>query len=202
MVNTSATGGYLLPTKPPDAPLEGTDLENFFHDLIVGITGLDPTLVRPRWQPEPPDIPSKGTVWIAFGFFDEDSDTYPHVQQIGDQTQLQRNEIFGVLCSIYGTGAGSDAKATAKLLRDGLIIEQNRQPLFNNAMGLIEVTAPQPAPVLTKETWLYRLDMNIRIRRLILRNYDVLSLKSAPGIFVIDAQTKEIDRTFNAEENP
>lgn len=203
MVNDSSTGGYLLPEVGLE-PLEGAQLEDFWHDQIVGMTGLDPTLVRPRWQPEPPDIPPKGTVWIAFGLFDEESDAYPFVGQVGDQLQqLQRNEIFGVLCSVYGTGAGSDAKKTAKILRDALSIPQNREPMFLNGMGYIEVTAPKPAPVLTKETWLYRLDMNIRIRRLVCRNYDVLSLKSARAGFFIDASGREIIRPpIQVQEKP
>lgn len=200
-VNTSSTGGYLRPSPTP-APLEGAELENFFQSVIVGVTGLDSTLVRPRWQPSPPAIPDKGTVWIAFGFHDESADTYVWLGELSDgsATQLQNQEQFAVLCSVYGTGAGSDAKKVAKILRDGLQIPQNREPMFQNGMGLVEVTAPVPVPVLVKQDWLYRLDMSIRVRRAVVRQYQILTIESAQVELVIDAQTNEIDRTINVED--
>ena len=67
-------------------------------------------------------------------------------------------------------------------------------------MALIEVTAPIPAPSLVKEIWLYRVDLTIRIRRIVVRSYDVLTIKSAEADLVIDASTREIDRTVNAED--
>lgn len=203
-MNTSSTGGYLLPTASP-APLEGAELEDFFHDVIARVTGLDPTLVRPRWQPTPPDIPDKGTVWIAFGFVDESSNTYAFVGEIvtdsGVAAQLQNQEQFGVLCSVYGTGAGSDAKKVAKILRDGLQIEQNREPLFQQGMGLVEVTAPTPAPVLIQQDWLYRLDMTIRVRRAVVRQYRVLTIESAEVSLQAQAETTKITRTINVEDS-
>lgn len=192
---------YLSPNASP-APLEGEALEDFFHDMIAGITALNPTLVRPRWQAVPPVIPPQGTVWIAFGFVDEDSDMYPWQGTVDtDGTyQFQRNEEFSVACSIYGTGAGSDAKATAKILRDGIMIPQNQAPLFCNGMGLIEVTAPKPAPTLTKELWLYRLDMDIRIRRNVTRNYGVPPIASVELQLNIQAEATEIERTVTVEQ--
>lgn len=208
--NTSATGGYLSPVTSP-APLDDADLEDFFQEMIVGITGLDKTLVRPAWQGQPPNIPNAKTdfnhpvqnmpVWCAFHFQDEESDTYPWVGENSEGTaeQLQRNEQFGVICSFYSISASGQALSTAKVLRDGLAIAQNREPLFNNGMGLIEVTAPQPAPVLMKETWLYRSDITIRIRRNVVREYGVLNIASAEVDFDIDANAKEINRTTEVE---
>lgn len=46
--NTSATGGYLAPLLKPSV-LEDPELTDFFQSLVAGITGLDPTLVFPRW---------------------------------------------------------------------------------------------------------------------------------------------------------
>lgn len=205
MVNTSATGGPLLPATLP-VVLEGAALEDFFHNnILVPLTGLNGKLVRPSWQGEPPNIPQADTNWLAFNLVDEGSDTYPWVghtvSKDGLAYQLQRNEEFGVVCSFYSTGTqpGSEARKLAKLLRDNLAIEQNREPLFNAGMGLIEVTAPQPAPLLVKERWLYRLDMTLRIRRVVVRTYPVETFLSAKVDFIIDAETKRIDRTTTVE---
>lgn len=152
--------------------------------MIASLTALDGTLVRPRWQPESVNIPQSGTVWCAFGFVDEASDFSPAQIPFLDNTgvgyvQLQENEEFGVLCSFYGTGAGSAAKAAAKQLRDGLRISQNREVLTNAGMDLLDVTAPVPAPTLTKEIWLYRCDLTLKIRRMITRDYPILSIETA-----------------------
>ena len=204
MVNTSASGGPLQPAPPPI--LEGAELEDFFHDLITSLTLLDPTLVRPAWQPEPPNIPQSATVWIAFHLEDKESDAFPWTGPIDDAgltIGLQRHEEFDVIVSVYGTGAGSQAKAVAKLLRDNLAISQNREPLSAQGMAVIAVDAPQPAPILVKTLWLYRVNMPIRIRRIITRTYPVESLLSAQVDLTIDAESREIDRTTTAiQESP
>jgi hypothetical protein len=192
MVNSSSSGGYLAQSNPP--PLEGAPLEDFFHDLIVGVTGLDNTLVRPAWQVEPPNIPVSGTNWIAFHFVDVTSDDFPFVGQVKQpdgsvqQSELQVHEEFNVHCSIYGSGAGSSARSIAKLLRDSLMVPQNQEPLYNAGMALIGApSAPQPVPVLVKTKWLYRVDMDIRVRRIIVRDYPVGTIDTVLGNLI--AQT-------------
>lgn len=170
--------------------LEGAALENFFHCWIVGITGMDNAVVRPSIQPEPPNIPNAYTAWMAFRFEDVSSDTYPAIihsyvtggtppVQIG-QDELQRQETFDVVCSFYDLGQGGQARSLAKLLRDGTAISQNLEPLFLAGMGFVQCFQPIPVPSLLKSRWLYRLDMSIRIRRVIVRDYPVLDLISVP----------------------
>lgn len=202
MSNTSASGGYLQPTPPP--PLDGAALEDFFHDFIVGLTALPNTLVRPAFQIEPPNIPPKGTIWLAFAFEDVASDTFPFVghHPVNDGgDELQRHEEFDVRCSVYGSGAGSDARATAKLLRDNLAIAQNREPLRAQAMGLVSCGAPLPVPVLLKQTWLYRLDIVFRIRRCVTRDYDVLNIVEADIDLEAEVSNDSVlDRTITVKE--
>jgi hypothetical protein len=90
---TSALGGQLLPedTKWDDvgakynrygdfwdrhSPPYDTDLANFLQKLFAGMTGIASDLIRPRWQPEPPNQPPQGTNWMAFGIQLVKSDTY------------------------------------------------------------------------------------------------------------------------------
>jgi len=49
------------------SPLMDAALDAVFQALVVGITGLPGTLVRPRWQPVPPTQPSVTTNWAAIG---------------------------------------------------------------------------------------------------------------------------------------
>jgi hypothetical protein len=179
MTNTSATGGY-LPATPSPAPLEGQALINFFQEWIVGLTGLPGKMVRPRWQPEPPNIPTEGTDWLAFGITNRTADTFAvelHPPLGPDYNQIRRHEVLDILVSIYGPNADN----YAHLLREGMALAQNREPLSLNSMGLVGSGSVQTVPELVKDKWFYRVDMPFSIRRQILREFRVLSLASAHG---------------------
>jgi hypothetical protein len=48
--------------------LEGQKLQDFLQQWVAGVAGLDSTLVRPRWQRVPPNIPDFDTpCWAAVG---------------------------------------------------------------------------------------------------------------------------------------
>jgi len=180
--NTSATGGYLLPAPAP-TPLEGAALLAFLQGYVVGVTGLPGDMVRPRWQPEPPNIPQAGNLWAAIGVTSRPTDTYAFTRQLEDtSTELQRHEELDMLCSFYDLGSGGLADNAVALLRDGLQVDQNREPLFLAGMGLVGSDDPVAVPSLLKMRWLYRVDMNVKLRRVILRNYPVLTILSETGV--------------------
>lgn len=170
--NTSATGGPLQPAPP--GPLEGQDLLRFVQQWIVGITGMDGKLVRPRWQPQPPNIPQAGEAWAAIGITSRPSDTYPYVN--GDY--LQRHEVLNLLSSFYDLGYSGQADDLAARLRDGTAVPQNREVLTNAGFALISVGELVAVPSLLKQRWLYRVDLPIVLRREIERIYPVLTLES------------------------
>lgn len=187
MPNDSSTGGYLVPAASP-APLEGQALNRFLQQVFVGITGLDGTLVRPRWQPEPPNIPPFGTDWMAFGIMRRPADAF--ASTIPDPTgngnnSIYRQEILEILCTFYGP----DSDNYASLLREGFSVAQNREVLQLNSFGLVEVGEPATVPEMIKERWIYRVDMYVRLRRSILRTYPVLNILSADGSIDSDPRT-------------
>lgn len=183
--NDSSTGGYLVPNPPPSPqPVEDSALVNFFQAIVVGLTGFtDPTLVRPRWQPQMPIMPDIATDWIALGINDRPSDTFaavshqPSLNSGNGADVFGRNETLEILISVYGPNA--DTNAT--LIRDGLSIAQNREVLQLVGMGLVEVTSPKAIPPLYNAQWYYRLDMKVYIRRLVLRTYPILNIESILG---------------------
>lgn len=189
MPNTSATGGYLAPSATP-APLEGLALLGFLHDWVVGITGLDTNLVLPRWQPEPPNIPTAGIAWCAVGVTSRKSDTYPTVihkpTPTGGEDDLQRHEDLDALCSFYDLGSTGQADYYAAVMRDGAIIPQNREALFLAGWGYVEATELLAVPSLTKQRWLYRVDVTFRLRRIIQRSYPVLDVLTEVGTITTD----------------
>lgn len=187
MANDSSTGGYLTPATSP-APLEGQALNRFLQQVWVGITGLDGTLIRPRWQAEPPAIPPFGTDWMAFGITRRKGDTF--TSTIHDPTgngndSVYRQEMLDILCTFYGP----DADNYASLLREGLFVAQNREVLQLNNFGLVEVGEAVAVPEIIKDRWTYRVDMRVTLRRSILRTYPVLNILSAEGTVDTDPYT-------------
>lgn len=183
-VNTSATGGYLFPAAPA---LEDDGLEDFLHDVIVGITSLSSDMVRPRWQPEPPDIPDETAYWCAFGVLRQESDFNPYIRHApggNGNDQLERHENLEVLCSFYGPT--TMARLYAEYWRDGLQIPQNNEQLQIAKWGLISTGDIIPAPTLVKDRWMYRSDITVRFRRLITNTYPILNLLSANFQLITD----------------
>lgn len=190
MPNSSATGGYLVPASTP-SPLQGQSLEDFLQEVLVGISALDPKLVRPAFQSEPPNIPAD-SAWLAFRITNQSPDTFAVEQHdpTGDgSTTLIRHEIVTLLLSFYGS-AGRDL---ASAVSDGFQISQNREVLMQNGMALVETGDLVPVPSLVKEKWLYRTDMTLRIRRQILRSYPVLNLLSAQFDLVSEKTEDHVD---------
>lgn len=194
-MNTSATGGYLTPDPIGPQPLEGDALVDFMQAIVVGITGLDGRMVRPRWQPEPPNLPNADESWVAIGITSTRRDTNAYVQHDGDgdgADNLQRHEEIDLLTSFYGP----QADEYVSLLRDGLQVAQNREVMQLAGMGLVDTGDAIRAPTLVKDRWLHRIDMRVTVRRQILRRYPVLNLQSAQGTL----HTEVVDTTLNVNQ--
>lgn len=197
MSNTSATGGYLVPAVSP-APLEGQPLEDFLFDVWVGVTGLPVDMLFARYQPEPPNLPSAENNWAAFGVTQYDPDDFGVVVHNGSSNgkdELTRHEIITVLTSFYGPSA----EWYMGLLRDGFLIDQNREVLKSVGMAYVDCSRPVKAPSIVKEKWLNRVDIEVRIRRVIRRDYPILNLASAS--FSIDNEVTDVvltNVTFNS----
>lgn len=169
---------YVLPTGP--GPLQDQALYEALQGAVVGITGLPGNLVRPRWQPEPSLLPQAATCWIALGITDRKADTFPYLDFFPPSSpdasyQMQRNEEFTVLASIYDLGYSGQADEVAGVLRDGLMIPQNGEVLATAGIYVVGDADLVVAPSLFKQRWMYRVDLQVRFRRLITREYDVPS---------------------------
>lgn len=187
MDNTSATGGFLLPTS---SPLEGQALNRFLQQWISGVSGLPGDLVRVTRQTEPPNVPSAGNVWAAFTVGVQESDEFPFVGYTpavagGAYTQI-RHEQIEMLGSFYDLGSNGLADHYARQFRDGALIAQNREYLTNAGFGLVRCGRATPAPSLLSQRWQYRVDVEFALRRQITKTYDVETLESATGDIYTD----------------
>ena len=192
MANDSTTSGPLLPDPNGPAPLVGQALNQFLQGWLVGISGFDPTLIRPRWQAEPPNIPTEGTCWMAFGVRTHSPDTYGYVRHdpaadggLGAD-DYQRHESLDILMSFYDLGVSGQADYYASLIVDGLQIDQNLELLQINGFGLTETKEPTAVPVLFKERWQYRVDLELSLRRQIRRTYRVRNILKFQGTITVD----------------
>lgn len=192
--NDSSTGGYLAPIAP--VPIEDSDLEDALQAMVVGITGLDPTLVRPRWQPDPPPTPDQSVNWCAIGITEskpDDNAALIHHPDGDGYDELQRHEELSILASFYGP----NASATAKRMRAGLWIEQNREAMQTAGMGLVDVSPIVYAPELLNEKWRHRVDLPITIRRIEVMTFPVLNILEGVGTITTDADHTEDFDTAN-----
>ncbi|NTG86203.1 hypothetical protein G6L15_08595 [Agrobacterium rhizogenes] len=183
----SSTGGYLVPTSQP--PATDDALDDQIQEAVVGITGLDATLVRPRWQPTPAKQPPAATNWCAIGVTSMDADTYAWVGHHADSQgydEMQRHVTFDVLASFYGPSGQS----YAGLLRDGLQIAQNREALYLQGISFVEASKIIAAPALINEQWVRKYDLTVTLRTQITRTYAVLNLLSASGSIITETFTQ------------
>lgn len=173
MATNSSSAGYLLPGISP-APLEGDALDDLFQGVLSGITGIPGDLVRPRFQPEPPNQPDYGTDWVAFGISVSKADTFAFLGH--DPTLnadiLERDETLTVLHSFYGP----NSQSLIGRYNDGIQIEQNRDALTAAGIKLVECQDATQLPALLKERWVKRFDCRTIFRRRIIRTYPVLTV--------------------------
>lgn len=168
-------------------PISGQDLDNFMQQIVAGVTGLDPTLVRPRWQQEPPNLPDVGTTWAAVGVSRTTPLGIPAAQELttpnGNGSSLQQwHEEFELLCSFYGP----NAQRAATGLRSGMFVANNREALFLAGMAFVDTGPLMRLPSLTQNLFLGRWDITLRLRRQVYDLYPVLYFLSAPVSVITD----------------
>lgn len=175
---TSATGGYLPPLTPVDYD---NALDDIFHGCIQGITAIAPTLVRPRWQPEPPNQPDFTVNWVAFGVMTLDADRFAYARHdpagaagLGT-TDIERDERIKLLLSFYGPQASGYQARFAM----GLQLSQNRDALSAAGIKLVEVQEAFTLPALFKEKWVKRVDSAVIFRRRVARSYAIQNVESS-----------------------
>ena len=178
-MTTSQTAGFLTQISPP-VPYDD-DLLDLLQPILVGVLGsIDPTLVRPRWQPgDTPNLPDYTVNWVAFGISDTRHDTFvfeDHLDQGDGVDRVEETEELDVLVSCYGPTAGG----YAGLLRAGLTLGQNRTYLQALGIDLLSVGNPVTLPALLTGVWVRRVDLKVTLRRYVSRTYAVRTIVEIP----------------------
>lgn len=177
MSNNSASGGYLLPTTLPLPG--GLTLLQFLQQVIVNLTGLPSTMVRPKWQAEPPKEPPEPTInWCAFGIIESDPDANAYIEGDANESSFQRHENLQLICSFYGPSSNENAA----LLRDSFQISQNRDVLSQGNIGFTTVGRSTFVPEFINNRWFPRTDIDVFLLRRVIRTVAIVPFESAKGI--------------------
>ena len=181
--NTSATGGYLVPSPP--APPAAVAIEAGFQQMVAALSGLPGSLVRPRWQPTPPTQPTADTNWASIGVIRTEADMYPSIRHDGRTTLpghteagvdvMTRHSTVTVLMSFYGPLADD----VAAQVRDGLFVPQNWEPMIPLGIKFLSNDDFTRMPELVNQQWINRVDMEVRLRHQIDRTYPIFNLVGA-----------------------
>lgn len=195
MSNTSATGGYL---RQVTGPLEGQALLDVFQALIVGITGLTGSLVRPAYQANPPDWPAIGTDWCAFYISDSDQDySAKQMEQADAQTTLHEDEKISLGVVFYGP----NAHGYAGQLKTGLQIAQNREAIAAAGVVWNDASPVKAAYELINNQYYSGFRVTLNFTRENERVYGVLPARTVGvEIYADDAHDTPLERTINAED--
>ena len=177
---TSAKAGIILPTPTTPALITAPPnltLIQFIQTLLVGLSGINGTLVRPEWQPEELKQPDIGIDWVAFGIKTNSPDANAY-QQVNDGTvSLGRQETLTIGLLVYGPNAMN----SIALIRDGFEIPQNLASLKRADMGYVDITDAQHMPDLINERWFDRYVCDVILHRYIRRTYPILDFVSVSG---------------------
>ena len=182
----------------PTAPVEDDDLDDVLQAMVVGVTGLDASLVRPRWQPVVPKQPEPTVDWCSIGVVSSTPDANPYIEHLSgvsitDQSGdlAIRHEQLQVLVSFYGP----HAKANLGVLRDGLGVTQNLEAAKASGLYYIGLEPGRAAPEFINQQWIRRWDTALTFRRMVARTYAVNNIQSAE-IDLID-DTGHVNRVIN-----
>lgn len=159
MTTTSATGGF-LELSPAQGPFA---LEDVLHDLITGVTGLPGELVRPRWQPDPPEVPEPNVNWCAFGIGQFDPSNHPVIIHHGEgdgHGEIVDMEELQVMVSFYGPLHMVNVRA----FRRGIYVKQNRELLRPAGLAFVKAGTIVPLPELVALGWRSRADIPLTFR--------------------------------------
>ncbi len=192
--NSSASGGYLLQTA---GPIDSNALIRFLHDVIVGISGLTNTLVRPAFQQDVPVIPGIDVDWCSFWISSRNTPNMAWYRQDESNGTSYNNEDFDLSTTFYGPQSLGFATA----FRDGFQIQQNLDVLTSAGIGVNGTGELTFVPELVNDRYYQRCDIIVNMNRQVGRDYDIYHLVAVQGIITALTSAGPITENFKVPTN-
>jgi hypothetical protein len=198
MANDSTSAGYITPVV--DATLSDDPLADALQRMVAGITGLPGQMVRPRFQVDPPDMPENDQDWCAISVAEADPPA-GNMEQTQDgaadgglgQTKARGYETMTALASFYGP----KAQHYATLLRDGLLISQNRDTMqADGDLSLLWFGTIRNVSDYQNTTFRNRFDFPIMLRHRFERTYNVRNIVEIQGSISADGGSLDGSTVF------
>jgi len=157
-MNSSKTGGYLL---PEDATLTGQAYTRLIQQFLVGVTGLDGTLVRPADQKDPPPVPESSIDWLAFRLTSITPGDNAY-QKPGEETlETQRHNTQTLQLMFYGPACSDNAMR----FLDAIQISQNRDVIRREGVTIADWGEPLNMSEIVNGQTYWRCDVQMQIAR-------------------------------------
>lgn len=189
MANTSATGGQLTATT---RNLTGQALRRMLQQIVARCTELDGALVRQAYQQSPAPEPAHGTTWGYLHLASWVPDANPYMHQETDKASLVRYETADLQVSFYGP----DADECCGMLRDALMVDQNRDELVANRIGVVRVGQTLRVPEPVYPDWVNRCDIIVTLSRQVVREYKVLTITGVQGTIYANGPCPALTTSF------
>jgi hypothetical protein len=162
-------------------PADDDVLNGILHDFVVGLTGLAPTLVFPRWQAQPPTFPPVTTNWAAIGVTSyEPVGNWPEMVHYVGYSVQKEHQLIETLATFYGPNSG----AYASQFFAGLTVRQNLEVLGGFGIKLHVSGNIMHVPELINTQYVQRSDVAFRLIREIDRTYNIEDVVQSTVTFV------------------
>ena len=191
MPNDSRKPGILAPF--PDKAVDIAAI----HDALVSVSGIDGSLVRARWQLNPPPMPDSSTNWIAFSFNSLSVGGIPEIDHsdsdISDPEAANSTARIRQEMTVRVSCFGADGLNVAESIRAGLSMPFNNVALQSAGMTMLYVD-PQlvRSPDIVNGRWVDKWDVSFKIGRMANRKFNVRSIASA-DFSVINDKAKKLN---------
>ena len=176
-------GLIVVPVLPAKNPTQDAPLEDQLSPTLATLLGLPGDLVRPRWQPEPPNQPALNADWVAFSATADEEATQTSQRLIGTELVMIRQETVDMFVSAYGPNAYS----LLTRLNDCLQLGDNRAALQRLGIDFTFKTRTTYVPSLVREINVRRADAHFYFSRLSERRFNVGQIESASGQVINNA---------------
>jgi hypothetical protein len=161
------------------APLlpSNDELVTMVIEVLRGVTGMPPGLIRPRWQPKAPNWPAEGIDWVSVGVVRTVPSDYGGQTFSDEKLVHQQHLTVECLLSIYGPSA----VRIAGVVRAGLQMTLNQDAIHGIGLAVQDVGATTTLSEEVNSVFIPRLDLPVQFRMVMSTTYNVPEIRKSGG---------------------